>query len=60
MYDIFSVRENQLLLDSQMGLGPAPRACTSGKRSKHFLDNIMNVVLLFFQWKLVKMACFLL
>jgi len=48
MYDAFSVRGKKLLLASQVGLGLAPRACTCGKRSKHFIDDIKNVVLLFF------------
>jgi len=48
MYDAFSVRGKKLLLASQTGLKPVRRACACGKRSKHFMDEMVNVVLLFF------------
>jgi len=39
MHDACYVRGKKLLLASQIGLAPAPRACTCGKRSKHFIDD---------------------
>jgi len=39
----------------RIGLGPASLACICGKRSKHFIDDMMNVVLLFFWWTFLEL-----
>jgi len=41
MYDAFSVREKKLEPDG------ACTVCTCGERSKHFIEDMMNLVLLF-------------
>jgi len=48
MCDAFSVRGKKLLLASQLGPVGLSRACTCGKRLRHFIDDMMNVVLLLF------------
>jgi len=41
MYDAFSVNEKKLELER------ACTVCTCGERSKHFIEDMMNLVLLF-------------
>jgi len=50
--DAFSVREKNLEPERACTL------CTGGERSKHFIDDMMNLVLLFSELKfLAKKAC---